>query len=87
MVTRHLCYNKLCVEEHHLDFGSGSQNMIDAIKEESLKTKLNYDKAKHIRDELIKDFSKMNINKLAEEYRVSPSTIKCLKYNSNWIEK
>ena len=86
MVTRHLCNNKLCVEEQHLEFGTSNQNMIDAINDGNLKTKLTSEKAKKIRKELEKDFSKMNISKLAEEYDVSSHTIKNLKYNSQWKE-
>jgi hypothetical protein len=52
LVTRHLCNNKLCIEENHLEFGSPQQNMVDALKNLSLNAKLDYEKAAYIREEL-----------------------------------
>ena len=31
-VTRHLCGNKLCINEEHLQFGTQSENAIDAVR-------------------------------------------------------
>jgi hypothetical protein len=84
MITRHLCNNKLCVEAEHLEFNTSRQNMIDALENNDLKTKLNYKKAEDIRNELALDFSKLKIDELATKYEVAPKTIRALKYNKQW---
>lgn len=84
MVTRHLCGNKLCVEEHHLQFGTNRENMIDALEKKELKGKLDFEKAAEIRSELDKDSSKKKYEELAAKYNVTPATVKSLKHNNAW---
>ncbi len=51
-VTRHLCGNKLCINENHLQFGTNSENMIDTL----------------VHGKNLKKFTKDNILEIRKKY-------------------
>lgn len=88
MLTCHKCNNKLCVEEEHLKWGDGKDNMKDMIKAGTSKGfKLNMEKAREIRESFKKDSSTENRIKLAEKYGVSKTTIGSVLRSETWIEE
>ena len=60
--------------------------MVDALKSLSLNTKLDYEKAAYIREEIKKDPSNKKKEELAKEFDVSVYTIKNLMSNDNWTK-
>lgn len=84
LITRHLCNNKLCVEENHLAFGLYRRNALDYLETNPSNVKLNFVSAAEIRQELEKDSSKENKKRLAEKYGVAEKTIAALKHNNAW---
>lgn len=72
MVTRHLCGNKLCCAEDHVDFGTYSENGIDAVIQGMIKCSLNEDQVREVREEC----KTTSMASLARKYNVSKSIIK-----------
>jgi hypothetical protein len=83
-VARHLCGNKLCVEQNHLQWGTRRENALDAINHGHLRTKLTAAKVKEIRVILTRDRSKGTLLKLCSSYGVTIHTIKKILYNQMW---
>jgi hypothetical protein len=78
---RHLCNNRSCCNPDHLEFGTKSENMIDAIKNGSNVAKLNEQKIKEIRL-LLKNGSTQK--EMSEKYQVSIATISRIQNKKIW---
>ena len=77
-VTRHLCANKKCVRDSHLEFGTYSENACDEFGEDCTRTQLNPSKVRIIRASTKTD------RELAEEYDVPRHTIYKARMVMSW---
>lgn len=80
LVTRHLCGNKLCVNEEHLEFGTQSENAIDVFIHGKI-LKFTPEQILDIRDSYEKDGDHIKISKL---YDVNPQYIKSIVEREIW---
>jgi hypothetical protein len=71
MVTRHLCGNKLCCAEDHLEFGTYTENSIDSVIQGLVKCSVNDDQVREIR----KNEDKLSTTVLAEKYNSNSKTV------------
>ena len=77
-VTRHLCNNKICFNPDHLEFGSSSENAIDAIENGSKSAKLTHEKVREIRN------SSDDRKELAKKYNVGATAICNVLNGKTW---
>lgn len=80
-VTRHLCGNKLCINENHLQFGTNSENAIDNIKH-GKNQKFTKEQILEIRKKY-KDENFTQV-KLAEFYKTYKNYIAMIVNNKVW---
>jgi hypothetical protein len=77
-VTRHLCANKKCVRDSHLEFGTYSENACDEFGEDCTRAQLNPSKVRIIRASTKTDLE------LAKDYGVSSGTIYMARTGKSW---
>jgi len=90
LTIRHKCDNKLCINPSHLEIGTHKDNMKDKVdrnrqpKGEQVNTvKLTEQQVKEIRLKLsIRKYG--DIAKVAQKYKVTGSTIRCIIQNKTW---
>lgn len=80
-VVRHLCNNCKCINPDHLEIGSQSDNVKDAIKAGTMKTKLSWEEVKTMRDAYKSGESIANLRKL---YKVDYKTVKDILLLKKW---
>jgi hypothetical protein len=81
-VTRHLCGNKLCVKEDHLEFGTPSQNAIDNLIHNKSNKKFSELEIKEIRSKYTtKNFTFVDLSKI---YKTSPGYVSMIVNNKVW---
>lgn len=81
-VVRHICNNKTCCNPEHLDFGTHSDNMNDAIKNGHKMVKLDKEKVKEIKCLLVENM--LTTNEMGQKYNVSNTTISKIKLGKSW---
>jgi len=82
---RHTCNNPSCINPKHLILGTASDNIIDMIKINiRCNQKLNEEAVKVIKWMLKYKYEKELIQKLANLYKVSKTTIYDIKSNRTW---
>lgn len=77
-VTRHLCHNKICFNPDHLEFGSKSDNQIDARGNGHKGSKLTPENIRYIRG------SSETTKELAQRYNVHVKTIRVVLNGKAW---
>lgn len=80
-VTRHLCGVKKCCNPLHLQFGTQSENSIDAVRHGHAKTNLDIDKVRRIKEALLEGTSR---SFLASEYGCQEDTIRQIDTGASW---
>ena len=78
-VCRHLCGNPVCVNPHHLKFGTATENAVDALLHGSKACKLDPDKVREIRSN-----TTCTQEELSKQYGVSVGTIGSVQNNRTW---
>lgn len=82
-VTRHLCGNKQCIREDHLEFGTHSENAVDTLQHgDGVINKLSSSDIQQIRGKYVS--KKYTYNKLAIEYDVAVGTISNIIKRKTW---
>jgi HNH endonuclease len=86
LVVMHSCDTPACVKPTHLSTGSHSENMQDmARKMRNNTSKLSVEQVLEIRERYVRTSHKRsNKNQLADEYGVTPVTIKKIVNRSLW---
>lgn len=75
----HSCDNPSCVNPNHLFLGTHKENMNDAVLKERIKSKVNIEKVKEIRNR-----KKENQYHLAKEYGISQGQISRIINKESW---
>ena len=80
-VTRHLCGNKLCINEEHLEFGTNSENAIDNLNHGKC-TKFTKEQIIEIREKFkTGNFTKVALGKI---FNTSSEYIRRIVKNNIW---
>lgn len=79
-VTRHLCGNKLCCTEEHIEFGTPSENSIDSVIQGIIKCKISLDNIREIR----KNKDNLSNMELAKKYNSNSKTIRRIINNEDY---
>lgn len=77
-VVRHMCKDKLCVNPEHLEIGTRKQNSMDRFRDNTINNKLTPEQVIMIRDST--DSAKV----LAERFKVTSATIRCVVNRKTW---